>query len=1820
MAEYNLFLNAEVNEANRKLDGIDKKLDSIDKKAGGLNIEFPNLDQVVKGFKAAGDAIKFVWDQSDGLLGSINPLWGALGDIKDILGLLTDGAEDFGTELQKLKKVMPTTIVGTAFEGATAAINNTAQATARLGYVFFGLQQSVNLVSGTFNAFFDSTIARQAELEAAILRTRTTLASTTRVLADGMELRDPLEAIEALEGPIDEVITNIRRRSLEIAGTTSEAIIQTFGVVAASIGQVGGSLQDAEDLAISFAAALGTIGLSNPMYATQEIRSILSGNIDQNSVLARSLGITNEDIQKAKTSAEGLVGWLEKRLAAFGAGQKLAATQLSGVLSNVLEVWQEFSRELGKPLLEPILNSINAVFGKLSSVFKQLLNFAEAVGFAFTKLFGLIQQIVASSDFNIISDRSIAESLDSIAMMIGEFAQRIARQLQSYIVPMMIRTLNNIKKIIDDILPSVLKLVAAFAQFQIARLEVWVDNLEFISGIIAAFAPLINNVLNLYSALMSNDLVRYFVQLGMYVKIFEENGVNAFLRLIASIGLSIGSIKQLISFVTGISKAIKTAFTASLTFIKTSIKTIEVEAFYLITKLIQMIADLGIIIATAVQTAAIKAKVALVEVATQAQASGTAMGNAIAQAALVAAGAMDSLAAGAVKTKGAMDSLSKAAPDIADKVLAPWQMFKNQVKATGTYMKTKLVAAFAAVRTAIWSTIKGMAIFSLQMAAVTLLVGAAVQAWSKWKEGVQRDTDIREGIRANEQLASSLKNVTDESSAFMKAQKKLAEQQRDKAMELLAERATEATKRVTEARKELEMLQSLVARGGGTNAGYGTRAAAMEKELEKRIKALNDYKNQLEDLARTKAAEEQRKEDERTIAIMAKERTGLEKKVAKEREKIERELEAYYFRIRQNIERNIFQEREAKMRVEMARIAKAQELAKDGMTGVARTVADIIDDYQNEMNRIENERIKREFDLKQQIAQLAKNAADYEFKLKELQAKIAKQVGNFNVKVADYQTKMARRRHQEEMEAAIKANKLRTTGFSAFGDEAAAYKNTAAQEGLSATNLLSFLYAGGAEKYGIGGGVTPEELTRILRDVIPNFDEVFSAGNLGFNEWLDKFAQEQGKAQGVAAFAREQAQQDLGTIFKQAPPPAPPRMEKLDLAIQDLVEMRRAADKQLTDAIARLNKTMDQTAKAIAGLKLKEFGRRSMLTDLPTQQSLAQQQGQARLRLMGMQAAGAAGGRMDPMVIQKTMLDLNKAIAQAGIDGSNLKEAEKAQATRELNENFNKLNAELPATVEAMKKLKSTNLLIDLEEDIIRLRQQGFDTLIEAANSALVAFASFGEESERRVAQVRIENELAQRRLEFLRNDGKLTEEAQDSLKRFREELEKAADAQDELRKKLEPLYEKLALAKDAAATLTEAYKNAAKSLLAGGDIKEISRNFAQALAGKTIDSFVEWVFKDMQKQLEEIFGDVLGLGDVEEQIKDILQQYVTDAETDAQLVRDKLSDLGSQMATEIQGVVSAIERTGAFQPRDGSPPPLDSEGLTPNQRSALDAYNAGELKIGDTVGGPEFNGQGGPSLTDAQLNQVIPEASNNIVKFMENAEAMGREAGNAAQSVGEAAEANATQATTAEQVQGALAGATQMLLGIGMVASGISQIQEGGTSNTLLGIGQVLMGVGSFGLGIGRMFMAQGAYVNSATPAMIGDGGTPEYVIPENKMNSSMTRWAAGMRGKGVVEGADITSGSQNRSANQPTALGDVSQRFNPGNNYSNTNNYGADGAAADNFSINITGEQLVFNEKNYVSQDQIPSIVSQASKQGEARTLRKIRMSQSTRSRAGI
>jgi tape measure domain-containing protein len=121
-------------------------------------------------------------------------------------------------------------------------------------------------------------------------------------------------------------------------------------------------------------------------------------------------------------------------------------------------------------------------------------------------------------------------------------------------------------------------------------------------------------------------------------------------------------------------------------------------------------------------------------------------------------------------------------------------------------------------------------------------------------------------------------------------------------------------------------------------------------------------------------------------------------------------------------------------------------------------------------------------------------------------------------------------------------------------------------------------------------------------------------------------------------------------------------------------------------------------------------------------------------------------------------------------------------------------------------------------------------------------------------------------------------------------------------------------------------------------------------------------------------------------------------------------------------------------------------------------------------------------------------------------------------------------------------------------------------------------------------LLLADGGFATGPTPAVIGEGGANEYVIPENKMNAAMARWNGGVRGEAVVSGADPTGRSGG------TALAEAPPQ------------------------VSITGGILNFNDSHYIRADQVPSIISQSAKQGEARALRKLQQSPGARRKVGI
>jgi hypothetical protein len=133
---------------------------------------------------------------------------------------------------------------------------------------------------------------------------------------------------------------------------------------------------------------------------------------------------------------------------------------------------------------------------------------------------------------------------------------------------------------------------------------------------------------------------------------------------------------------------------------------------------------------------------------------------------------------------------------------------------------------------------------------------------------------------------------------------------------------------------------------------------------------------------------------------------------------------------------------------------------------------------------------------------------------------------------------------------------------------------------------------------------------------------------------------------------------------------------------------------------------------------------------------------------------------------------------------------------------------------------------------------------------------------------------------------------------------------------------------------------------------------------------------------------------------------------------------------------------------------------------------------------------------------------------------------------------------------------------------------------------------IGDFGGG--TPFFAEGGYVTGPTSAVVGEGGEPEYIIPESKMRESMSRYSRGSRGSSVIpaEGGGGSAGAE----------GGV--------------------AVAAPIDVRYTVERI--NSVDYVTADQFQAgmreAASSGARQGEQRALSTLRQNTTQRRRIGI
>jgi len=575
MTDFRIKVSAETEEASRKLREVDKEAEKASRKRQ-ISFDFPSLEQTKRSLQELGQVANIAFT----VFKNVTPLGRSIQDLEENVGVATKSLEGFGKSIISASKYAdPVRGIKDSFGVVGDTIQGVTETTAQLGFAIFGVTQSLDILKAAFGKAFDETIGREIRLREQILQTSTALASTNRIFADGIEIDDPVKKLQALEQPLNASIERLREKSLEIAGTTSEAVIDTFGIVAQQIGNFGGTLRDAENLAAKFAGALGTLGMSDPSYARQEIGSIVRGDIGPDSVLAKTLGISNADIAKAKTQAGGLVEFLNTKLATFEAGQKKAALGFRGITSNLEELSQEIKRNFGAPILDPILKRLEAFYkvvgGKDTT--KQFLQTARG--------FGSLVGGALNTTAGIVADSPALQNVDG--KLLEDLAKRLEQvfaRISTYIQEQFARAGTNIQQVVDGIAATIAQLAPAFAsiaaalgRLKINELQLQLRSYKDLVQTIALLSGAYSEYLRTVEQFLSLPITGYINDLRVTFKLLSQAGIIDVVNLVIAIGGIITAIKPIKAALVQFASTISAVITSITTFIVTN--TNKVSAF-----------------------------------------------------------------------------------------------------------------------------------------------------------------------------------------------------------------------------------------------------------------------------------------------------------------------------------------------------------------------------------------------------------------------------------------------------------------------------------------------------------------------------------------------------------------------------------------------------------------------------------------------------------------------------------------------------------------------------------------------------------------------------------------------------------------------------------------------------------------------------------------------------------------------------------------------------------------------------------------------------------------------------------------------------------------------------------------------------------------------------------------------------------------------------------------------------------------------------------------------------------------------------------------
>lgn len=289
---------------------------------------------------------------------------------------------------------------------------------------YIGIVRSVRAISNALRGAVGAGIEYNETIEQSRLAIATLIAAQADLVdSQGTILSGAEELDEAYALAVGQV-QKLRIAGIQTAATTKELVDAFQQAVGAGLA-TGLTLDEIRTVTIRIAQAAGALGVPYRQL-NEEIRSILGGIIDQNTRIAKALGITNEQVRLAKEQNR-LADFLLQKFEAFGtAGERIVNTW-AALKSNVQEAFELLSGEITFPAFESIrkagLDALSRVFdfdtaeiaAELKDLVTLLQQFSGSIG---DQLAGAIEKVVDGAE---ALNNWIRENNDEAILLVDAF-------------------------------------------------------------------------------------------------------------------------------------------------------------------------------------------------------------------------------------------------------------------------------------------------------------------------------------------------------------------------------------------------------------------------------------------------------------------------------------------------------------------------------------------------------------------------------------------------------------------------------------------------------------------------------------------------------------------------------------------------------------------------------------------------------------------------------------------------------------------------------------------------------------------------------------------------------------------------------------------------------------------------------------------------------------------------------------------------------------------------------------------------------------------------------------------------------------------------------------------------------------------------------------------------------------------------------------------------------------------------------------------------------------------------------------------------------